>query len=320
MTPGIARRPFSSCAEERGLGSRSPSSHACSAMNAAAPPMPAIVSNAPVPVSHVPGRDSRPGRTRYGSTPCSRSGCSTSTPACGPYHLYGEVTSESMPQPLTSIGRCGARATASTCSRAPAAWVIARRGAQIGSETREVRRARQRDPRDRAARLNACSRSARSSEPSAGATGTTVTSAPASRAASTHGVMLESWSSCVQTMRSPPFHVRASARVYANINAVELAPKITCEPAAPSRRPTAIAHVATIAPVRTLASNAPPTLAGSGLREVRVHRVDRGVDRQRPGRTVEPHPTVGEAGKTVTNVGTSTPLLSRSRAGARGRS
>ena len=67
-------------------------------------------------------------------------------------------------------------------------------------------------------------------------------------------------------IRSDPFHVRASARVNANINAVALGPKMTWEPCAPSNAPTFWRTASTKAVVCSLAAKCPPTFAGSGLR------------------------------------------------------
>ncbi len=53
--------------------------------------------------------------------------------------------------------------------------------------------------------------------------------------------------------------------MYAKTNAVALAPKITWSAAAPRSRPTAPRTSSTSAPVRSLASNRPPMLAGAGL-------------------------------------------------------
>ena len=169
-----------------------------------------------------------------------------------------------MPHPLTSIGRCGARATASTWIRAPAAWV--RSSAARTSGAHPVRFdapviATHATPPAWSSR----SRSARSSVPSLGSTGSIVTVAPASRAASTQGVTFESWSSWVQMIRSEPLHVRASARVQAKTSAVALGPKMTCEPCAPRSAPTCSRTVSTNAVVSRLAANAPPVFAGAEL-------------------------------------------------------
>jgi hypothetical protein len=53
--------------------------------------------------------------------------------------------------------------------------------------------------------------------------------------------------------------------VYANTNAVALAPKITCDASAPRSPPTPARTSSTIALVRRLASNAPPMFAGAEL-------------------------------------------------------
>ena len=76
----------------------------------------------------------------------SSSGRIHSTPLCGPYHLYGDVTSASQPSAAMSIRRCGAR-----CDRVDehvgadgVRGVDDRR--QIGGRAEQVRRAGQRDP------------------------------------------------------------------------------------------------------------------------------------------------------------------------------
>ena len=79
----------------------------------AAASMPAIASKFGIPVSSLAGPWSGAGRTLNTGSVSNKSGRIHSTPLCGPYHLYGDVTSASQPSAAMSILRCGARCTAS---------------------------------------------------------------------------------------------------------------------------------------------------------------------------------------------------------------
>ena len=91
-----------------------------------------------VPVSQRRAPRSGAGRTLATGSSSRIAGSAHSTPACGPYHLYGLVTSTSQPIAATSMRRCGARCTASTKTRAPASWAAAMIGARSGIVPRRL--------------------------------------------------------------------------------------------------------------------------------------------------------------------------------------
>ena len=113
----------------------------------------------------------------------------------------------------------------------------------------------------------------------------------------------ESWSSRVQTTRSPPRpgpcerpRVREDQRRRARTE------DHLVRRAARAAGPTVARASSTTAPVRALASKRPPTFAGAGLDEVVVHRLDAGVDRQRARRSVETDPAVGQPREAVAEI------------------
>ncbi len=188
------------------------------------------------PISHRRGPRSGAGRTLATGSRSSRAGSAHSTPACGPYHLYGLVTSTSQPSVDTSIARCGARCTASTNTRAPASWAAAMIGARSGVVPRRLDA-----PGSVTQAVLSSMRSmtaAGSSVPVVGSNGASTCSAPACSHASRHGVTLASWSSRVPTTRAPGRSVVATALVKARVNVVMLAPNTIEAGVAPSSAAT----------------------------------------------------------------------------------
>ena len=96
--------------------------------------MPAMASKFGMPVSKRDGPSSCDGRTLNTGSACSRSGRHHSMPECGAYHLYGEFTRASQPSASMSMRRCGASATASMNTLAPAACAASMMGFRSGAE------------------------------------------------------------------------------------------------------------------------------------------------------------------------------------------
>ena len=144
-------------------------------------------------------------------------------------------------------------------------------------------------PARRAARGRTRSAAGRSGHRSARRT----TSAPRSSAASRHDVTSASWSSWVQTIRSPGLPVVAArARVKARVIVVMFGPNQIARPVAPRSSPTVARAVAwhLVAGRRRgeVAAAAPVVATGRERR----HRLDGGVHHLGAGRPVEAGPAV----------------------------
>ena len=252
----------------------------------------AMASKLGVPVSQRRGPRSAAGRTLATGSSSSSAGSAQSTPACGPYHLYGLVTRTSQPMARTSIERCGARCTASTKTRAPASWAAATIGARSG-----IVPSRLEAPVTATQRVRSSTRSvtaAGSRRPVAGSNGARTCSAPDWSQARRHGVTLASWSSRVPTTRSPGRSVAATARVNASVSVVMLAPKAT----PPAGAPSSCGDACPGALEQSVAGiGSGERAAGVGVvaaRRPRGHRLDRPVDHLRARRPVEPGPPVAD--------------------------
>ena len=189
VTPSMAFNASSSGANTAASLAASTSSPT-SRRKAAAASMAAMASKLGVPVSHRRGPRSAAGRTLATGSSSSSAGSAHSTPACGPYHLYGLVTRTSQPMASTSILRCGARCTASTNTRAPASWAAATMGATSG-----IVPSRLDAPVTATHRVCSSIRSATaagSRRPVCGSNGASTCSAPAWSQARRHGVTLAS--------------------------------------------------------------------------------------------------------------------------------
>ena len=154
-----------------------------------------------------------------------------------------------------SIGSCGAYWTASIQASAPAWWAssqTARASTMVPAalEAQENATTLLRGPSWR-------SRSARSRVVS-GCTSASLTTRSRSRASSSQGAMLASWSSRVTMISSPACSVRPSVRVRVKFSAVMLPPKITSSGSQPRNRAVAARHSVTMAPIRRLVAYGAP--------------------------------------------------------------
>ncbi len=230
-----------------------------SSRNAAAASTAAMASKLGVPVSHRRGPRSGAGRTLATGSSSSSAGSTHSTPACGPYHLYGRRGEDVAAERRHVDRRCGARCTASTNTRAPASWAAAMIGARSGTVPRRfdapgsVTHAVRSSMRS----ITACG----SSVPVAGSNGASTCSAPPVSHARRHGVTLASWSRRVPTTRAPGRNVAATARVKASVNVVMLAPNTIEAADAPRSSATRWRVRSSSASQASAASNAPPALA-----------------------------------------------------------
>ena len=95
-----------------------------------------------------------------------------------------------------------------------------------------------------------------------GRTSMDLTVAPASRAASAHGVTLASWSSRLTMISSPAFQVRPNARLRASVSVVMFGPKaISSGSGVPSRSASALRARSRMSSVSRLVANGAPLLA-----------------------------------------------------------
>ncbi|CAB4790011.1 unannotated protein [freshwater metagenome] len=207
-----------------------------SSKNRAAASTAAMPSKFGVPVSNLRGPTFSAGRTLAIGREFSKSGSTHSTPACGPYHLYGEVANTSQPSCAISIGRCTAKCTASTKTRAPTSCAASMIGLRSGAVPSKL------EAPVIATHLVLgviiLSIASVSSMNVVVLNGASTCSAPESSHAMRHGETLASWSSLVPTTLSPGLRVRATARVNAIVIVVMLAPKQMPSGSAPNNVPT----------------------------------------------------------------------------------
>ena len=136
--------------------------------------------------------------------------------------MYEEVAYTSHPISDRFTARCGVRWTPSTATRAPAAWA-----AEVMDRTSGMVPMTLDEPVTATHRVAGPTRlvtASAASRPPAGSNSAMRTTAPESRAASSHGATLASWSRVVHTISSPGPNPWATALVRAIMLAVVLGP------------------------------------------------------------------------------------------------
>ena len=208
-----------------------------------------------------------------------------------------------------STGRCGARCTASTNTRAPAAWAASTTAATSGIVPSAFDA-----PVIVTHRVVGPIRSttvSTDSRPVPVSNGARTTLAPASRAARRHGVMLESCSRRVESTSSPGANVRPTARVNARISVVLFGPKTMPSASAPRKRGHGPAGRPHHLAGRDARREPAAAVRVGAAAQVVAHRGDRGVHHLRAGGAVEPGPPVIDGRKAIAHARTLRPRARR---------